>query len=284
MKILTFGEVLWDLFDTERKIGGAPLNFSAHLAKLGATVSFVSAVGNDSLGQVTLEEVKRMNIATDHIAVLNDRETGFCKVTLTDGHPSYNLARHVAYDYIPYPDIAADSWDAFYFGTLASRLPESRKTRDLLLSSVKAKEVFFDINIRGNDWSYDDLISVLPYVTILKMSREEMHVFGSDRETEISKKLFEDYTNLNLIIITLDKDGAVVFQRNKTYTSEKPKSKVLSTVGAGDSFSACFLYNYLKKYPISVCLERAILLSDYVVTQLGAVPDYPKQLYDSLTE
>ena len=32
MKYLVFGEVLWDVYPNKKYIGGAPLNFAAHLA------------------------------------------------------------------------------------------------------------------------------------------------------------------------------------------------------------------------------------------------------------
>ena len=53
--VLSFGEVLWDLFPDSRVIGGAPFNFAAHRSKLGAEVSFVSAVGQDELGEAAAE-------------------------------------------------------------------------------------------------------------------------------------------------------------------------------------------------------------------------------------
>ena len=49
MKALSFGEILWDIYPTERFIGGAPFNFAAHLARLGAEVCMLSAVGNAAL-------------------------------------------------------------------------------------------------------------------------------------------------------------------------------------------------------------------------------------------
>ena len=38
MKLRVFGEILWDIFDGDRRIGGAPFNFAAHSAALGADV------------------------------------------------------------------------------------------------------------------------------------------------------------------------------------------------------------------------------------------------------
>ena len=56
MKLIVFGEILWDVFGDEKKIGGAPFNFAAHCTKLGMDVDIVSAVGNDELGNRAIPE------------------------------------------------------------------------------------------------------------------------------------------------------------------------------------------------------------------------------------
>ena len=35
-KVLSYGEILWDVIDGQAKIGGAPFNLAGHLARLGA--------------------------------------------------------------------------------------------------------------------------------------------------------------------------------------------------------------------------------------------------------
>ena len=47
MKIQVFGDILWDVFPDKREIGGAAFNFAAHIARLGANVKMLSAVGAD---------------------------------------------------------------------------------------------------------------------------------------------------------------------------------------------------------------------------------------------
>ena len=47
MDYLCFGEILFDILSGQRKLGGAPLNVAAHLAKLGFKGSIVSSVGDD---------------------------------------------------------------------------------------------------------------------------------------------------------------------------------------------------------------------------------------------
>ena len=284
MKLIVFGEILWDVFGDEKKIGGAPFNFAAHCARLGMDVDIVSAVGNDELGDGAISAVKELNVNTKYIQTV-DYKTGHCLVTLHGGAPSYNLVENVAYDNIPVPEDLSRRADAFYFGTLVQRNARSKETlKKLLLGNYG--EIFFDINIRQNYYSADLIDNSLKYATVLKVSREEIGVLGIEgTPEEICEVLRAKYDNLKLIIVTLDADGSFVYETrsgNILY-SPKPTSKVVSTVGAGDSFSACFLSNYLRGVPLKECLKRATLLSDYVVTRLEAIPEYPEDLKAKIT-
>lgn len=287
MKILAFGEILWDVFETKKEIGGAPFNFAAHMAKLGADCYMVSALGMDELGIEAIKIVKQFGIKTDYISIL-DKPTGYCRVTFDGNTPQYELVKGVAYDFIPKQDIN-ESFDAFYMGTLAQRSAVSEASLLALFEKINVKEVFFDINIRQNYYSREIIENSLKKATILKISREEMDIFSqlgiadTSNIEELCKTLSQKYS-LKLILVTLDKDGAMLFDcKNKAAIySRKPESKVVSTVGAGDSFSACFLYNYLNGVNPEVCLDRAVTLSDYVVTKLGAIPEYETSLLDNI--
>lgn len=62
--VAVLGEVLWDLFDHSRRLGGAPLNFAAHAARLGHSALLMSAVGNDSLGEEAAEAIQAIGLTT----------------------------------------------------------------------------------------------------------------------------------------------------------------------------------------------------------------------------
>src|ERR1035441_5523272 len=51
MTILSIGEVLWDIFPSGAHLGGAPFNFAASCARLGHHAVFLTAVGDDALGE-----------------------------------------------------------------------------------------------------------------------------------------------------------------------------------------------------------------------------------------
>jgi fructokinase len=49
VKIICFGEVLWDVFPTHKTIGGAPLNVALRLKSFGNDVLMISSIGNDTV-------------------------------------------------------------------------------------------------------------------------------------------------------------------------------------------------------------------------------------------
>ena len=290
MKLLVFGEILWDLFEKERLIGGAPLNFAAHTARLGADVAMISAVGLDELGEEALRVAESFGIDTAMVD-RSERATGCCIVTLQGEMPTYELVQDKAYDAIPYPAAAQGgiAADAFYFGTLAQRGKITEETLHMILEEGSFREVFFDINIRQHYYTPAQIDWSLRHCTILKISEEEIGVLqeiGIDGSVEdMAAALGERYPNLRIVIVTLGGNGSILYRcgEKRFLHSPKPTSKPLSTVGAGDSFSAAFLCSLLAGESDETALLRATTLSDYVVTKLEAVPEIPDELLPKVT-
>ena len=286
VRAMVFGEILWDIFGDEKTVGGAPFNFAAHLAALGGSVEFCSAVGKDALGDAALKCIRRSGVSEKYMARVTT-PTGACHVTMDGkGTPKYDLLRNVAYDHIPFPEIKAD-YDLLYLGTLARRSPVSRDTARALLKSGRFREIFVDINVRKPDISREVLEESLCCATILKLSREEAGCLREfdllpeqKEEAVLAETLTKQYPNLRLVLLTLDKDGALLYdaESGQVIRSVRPVNPLVSAVGAGDSFSACFVWNYLSGRSLAESLDRGVLLSDYVVTQLGAVPEIPSEL------
>ena len=196
--------------------------------------------------------------------------------------PSYDLKMDVAYDHIA-SDKVNEAFDVLYFGTLALRSKYNLDSLADLLKKQKFKDVFVDINIRAPFYSYQTVTFCLENATILKISSEELPIVmdllsisNSVGYKEFARIVKGKYENLKMLVITLGSEGAYCYDCNndKEYSCEAQKVKVASTVGAGDSFSAAFLYQYFQKNDIQVCLESASKIAGYVVSQYDAVPNY----------
>ena len=69
MKLLSFGEVLWDVYPNKKCLGGAPLNFAAHFSKLGGEAYILSAIGNDEFKTETLKKLEAWGVCKDYLCI-----------------------------------------------------------------------------------------------------------------------------------------------------------------------------------------------------------------------
>ena len=284
MKLFAFGEVLWDVFPDKKFIGGATLNFAAHFAKQGGESYFCSAVGNDALGKDAIAEIKNFGINDDYLQILNDKLTGQCIVTLDErGIPSYNLLSDVAYDNIKNPLKKGDSFDLLYYGTLSFRGENNARELSDLLKCASFKKRFVDINIRHPHSTEKSVLFALENADIIKISDEELpFVLGvckieyDNDPKSAAVALCQKYPNIEILITTLGEKGSFAYcSAEKTlHASPAAKAEVVSTVGAGDSFAATFMMEYLSGKSIPDCLKRASEISAFVVSKKEAVPEY----------
>ncbi|HWQ49926.1 MAG TPA: carbohydrate kinase [Methanosarcina sp.] len=300
IKALTFGEALFDIIRGSAHLGGAPLNLAAHLAKLGAKPAVITAVGRDELGKSLLARAEAMGIDTSYVLTDKRRPTGTVTVELqAEGIPIFTINEGVAWDAITpgekkFEALSREEWDVFCFGTLAQRSEENRKTLQRLFSEIKAKYFFYDINLRAGYYKKEWILSSLEHSTILKMNEEEAATIScllSDTagtcKSLTSYKAFcrlvtEKYPEISVICITKGPRGAAVYNKGVYEEVETTPVEVADTVGAGDAFSAGFLYAYLSGYGVSKATSIACILGTYVASKPGAVPDYSKELMEEL--
>ncbi len=282
MRLLAFGEVLWDVYPDKRYIGGAPFNFGAHVAMHGDDVYFASAVGDDELGKETLSHIKDFGLKTDFVSVIPQKETGKCMVELGENKiPRYTLVEDVAYDYISEPK--GQNFDVLYFGTLALRSDHNLNTIKKIIDSRICKSIFVDVNIRSPFYSDRSVNLALENADYIKISDEELCVISNiglgidvENKFETVKKLAQKYANLKLVILTMGENGSYVYdcKTGAEYECSAKKVTPVSTVGAGDSFGASFISCLYKGMSIDRCLEVASCVSGFVVSCADAVPQY----------
>ena len=265
--IVGIGEALWDCFPEGRKFGGAPTNFAYHSGQFGWHSIVISAVGQDALGDEILEIIKGIKLDSRIARVAYP--TGTVQVTLSgDGIPAYEICENVACDNIPWTDeleSIAKRTRAVCFGSLAQRSPVSRATILKFLDTMDPDtERIYDINLRQHFYSLEVIEASLKRATILKLNEEEIEIVSA--------------------LFPLSGCGAVgsnVFTENETSYVDTPKVKVADTVGAGDSFTATFVAQYLKGKSIQDAHRIAVKASAFVCTQEGATPVFPKKILEA---
>ena len=282
------GEVLWDVFPNSRRFGGAVANVAFHASQLGAFSYIVSAVGDDNDGKVGVEYLKEHGIDVSGIEVVPSFPTGTVPVTLDEnGVPTYDIVEGVAWENIPWDENLADiagNLDALCFGSLAQRGEVTRQTVYKFIDNLRDDCLkVYDVNLRINGYSDEIIRTSLGKTDVLKFSDEELKVVAdiagidsSRDDSEVIKDLVAEY-GFYAVLYTLGKDGANLYTGGQEYHYCPDPIKPVSTVGAGDSFTARTIMGLLnKEEPLSV-VKNACEVAAYVCMQEGAMPALPEK-------
>jgi fructokinase len=295
-EFFTFGEILWDCLPSGRHAGGAPFNVAAHIAQLGVSVSLLSAVGQDALGDEILEVAKGKGVNVEYI----DRAriglpTGTVLATVDAlGNATYKLVQPVAWDEIIVSAeavAAVAKAGAFIFGSLASRSPYNLEQLDRLLG-VTGPLKFFDVNLRPPFADPKRIVELAARADVLKLNHDEVGQIASwlrtgeatpnppENAEAVAKACaaLSAATNTPRICVTMGAAGAALWDRGQLATALAPKVVVKDTVGAGDAFMAGLIVGLTRGADTQTVLENACRLGAIVASHDGATPLLPKEL------
>ena len=269
LNILVFGEILFDVCEQDARLGGAPLNLAVHLHRLGAETTLISAVGQDRPGDDAIRKIADEGIDTGRIARVS-HPTGRVNVTLDKAKiPSYCFLPECAWDFIPVPSAIPVTPDLFCFGTLAQRGEVSRGTLRTLLAGLECKK-FCDVNLRQNFYSKSILEESLAVSDLAKLNDEELEIIARLFNIEPHPEALAERFRLDTVILTLGPRGCEVWNAGNTIYAPACPAHVVSTVGAGDAFSAGFLFHFLSGSGLKAAAEEGNRLAAQVAALPGA--------------
>jgi len=286
-KIIGIGETLWDLLPTGKQLGGAPANFAYHARTLGADARVISRIGQDNPGREILDRLQKLGLPTDTIQIDRSAPTGAVSVTLDPaGQPQYTIHENVAWDNLalePIAQTAAAEADAICFGTLAQRHEPSRSTILSLVQATPAKGLrIFDINLRQQYYSRALAKQSLGLANVLKVNDSElpelakMFALSGDERAQIAQ-LTERY-ELRAVAFTRGDRGSLLYSANRWSDHPGISTKVVDTIGAGDSFTAAMTLGLLARWELDKINRHANEIAAYVASCAGATPALPPQL------
>ena len=176
-----------------------------------------------------------------------------------------------------------ENWDAFSFGTLAQRTKSNRDLLYDLLEHLPSHDIFYDVNIRQGFYQKEWIEHSLKSSTIVKLNDEEAVTLSNlllgkmlDRK-DFCQAIFNRYS-LKIICITLGENGSIVYDGIDYYHVPGIQVEVVDTVGAGDGYSAAFLFSFLSGASLKESALFANQVGGYVASQAGAVPEYTPAL------
>jgi fructokinase len=285
MRVISIGEVLWDLVGNGEHLGGATFNFSAHLSRLGHEVAFVSGVGADERGQRVIERMAALGLTPQYLHIDKDNPTGIAAVALaSDGQPKFILQRPAAYDF---PQLSEDQFrnlfsrpvDWVYFGTLHQIGSQARQmTRQILERAGDARR-FYDINLRLDGYNPSLLRELMASATIVKLNHEEVDsiaaMFGT-RPVSLEKfcRRYAEANGWDCVCVTRGSEGCAVLRGDQYIEASGYSVNVVDAVGAGDAFAAAFIHGINRDWPLAEIADFANRVGALVASRRGAIPDW----------
>ncbi|MGD7652992.1 MAG: carbohydrate kinase family protein [Verrucomicrobiales bacterium] len=290
-KIAGIGELLWDVFPTQKRLGGAPANFAYHCNRLGAEAYPVSCVGDDPLGTEIRRQLRDTKVSDRYVFECATHPTGTVDVVLESGKPTYQIHQDVAWDHIPYTpplEALASTLDAACFGSLSQRSCTSRATIHSILRHMPESSLrIFDVNLRQNFFSKTIIEESLELATALKLSDEELPVlagfFNLSGDTAAQLDQLLRKFQLDLIAYTRGPDGSMLHGTRGSDDFPGCDGLAVDSVGAGDSFTAALCMATLRGWPLPAVNRFANEVATFVCSQKGATPVLPEHFlnYDA---
>ena len=285
MKIVSVGEVLWDVLPSTEHLGGAPFNFAWHAHNLGHQVCFISAVGDDPHGNQALKQMAGAGLSTRFIRRVPDHPTGTVTVAMNPlGLPHYTIHRPAAYDFPALHPSDLDTLlhpapDWIYFGTLQQMSAPAHDLTLRLLASAPSAKRFYDINVRTNSFTPELVRPLARHADVLKLNEEEVPALR--QIGAIQGNSWEQFCRdclsafqLDAICITLGPNGCALLLDNEYLESPGFPIEVADTIGAGDAFSAALLHGINAGWTASQIAGFANRVGALVASHPGGTPKW----------
>jgi sugar/nucleoside kinase (ribokinase family) len=252
-------------------LGGSSSILAHNLAALGSRVGFQSRIGDDDLGQTALQTLQQGGVDVSQVR----RVPGAVKTGLT-----VILQREAWRNMVTYSGTIAElMWDDLDLDYLADsrhfhvssyylqrglrpRVPELfRKMKEAGLT------VSLDTNDDPDDGWEGGLHEALRYIDVfLPNEREAQKAAGvSDLETAVKKLA----GLVPLVVVKLGREGALAQRGAERFSSPALKVEAVDAVGAGDSFDAGFLHQYVRGADLPACLAAGNVSGAFSTTRPG---------------
>lgn len=268
-------------------VAGAESTVASYLAMLGHHAIWLSAVGDDPIGERIVSEIRSAGVYTAHVKRDRSAPSGvYFKDPRIGGPTAVHYYRNGSAASRMRPDTFADFRylrdDLIHLSgitpALSSTCSELVETviRDAHAAHAR---VAFDVNFRRGLWRAEDAAGTLAALAnrsdIVFVGLDEAHeLWGTPTPEDVREVLPQP----ELLIVKDGAIGATGFQRSSSRFEPALSVEVVEPVGAGDAFAAGFLHGMLERLDLSGCLRFGHLLASSSLSSPGDLGPLPTEL------
>jgi sugar/nucleoside kinase (ribokinase family) len=253
-------------------LGSSSAILAHNLASLGSKVAFSSSIGGDSFGEICLRYLGASGADLSRVRRFDGQTTGVT-IILPSGTQRYILTYPGTMATMSYTDLDLRyALDAKHFHLSSYFLHRTLRPQIPKLFR-EAKKAGLTTSLDTNDdpdgqWT-DDLLEILPFVDVLLPNEREaclmVHLDDVNRAAEILSQ------RVPLLVIKQGEKGAFARRGNETFTAPPLTVAMTDPIGAGDSFDAGFLHQFVRGQGIETCLRFANVTGALCATRAGGI-------------
>ena len=264
MRIFSVGETTYDiLFRDGQPVsacsGGSAYNSAISLGRCGLPISLISTFGDDQIGDLSSEFLKRNGVKCELIKRFNGRSRIALAFFDSDNNAGYSFYPASEEVFPEYPTPQKN--DIILLGSSFALRDNGRDKLLRFLEEAQKMEciVIYDPNARQCMTDKPDLlhkiIGNMALATIIKGSDQDFrNIFGVS-SGESAWSLIPEQEK-HVLVYTKGGDGAEIFEHDTHLEIPAQATKVVSTIGAGDNFSAGIVYGLYQKLIAGVPLKQ----------------------------
>ena len=304
--ILVCGENVIDFIPSEEKkeyfkacIGGSPLNTALSLGRLNQKVYFFSRISNDFFGEKIINFLNKNNVNTS----LVQRTDDLTAVAIVSDKKNPQFSFHAAQtadrninEYSLDNDFR-DNLSLAHFSSISLVLEPGSETYFKMMKDLQKKSLIsIDPNIReslipNKNFYIDRFKQFLTIADIIKLSDEDFEYFASLKDKDSIIKEWILNNKVSVIILTQGPIGVTLYTKKYKISIKSIKTKVVDTIGAGDSFQAGVISwlmnnNFIFKNKLKIldktewksCLDYANKIASFCCMKEGCDPPFEKDL------
>jgi 2-dehydro-3-deoxygluconokinase len=299
LDLLTVGEPLICLAASGRlaaapslgkSMGGAEANVAIGLARLGLRAGYVSRVGADPFGDEIVRTLRGEGVDVSRVQRSPQRPTGLMVKELrspADVRVHYYRQGSAATELDGIGEVPPARYVHATGITLALGAGPAAAVHELLAAArAMGASVSFDPNIRLKLWSLDDAVAavreVLPSVHDLLLSEAEALAVAGARDLDAALRVLADH-GIARVVVRRGAEGAVgVAGGGRVAVAAEAAGPVLDSVGAGDAFTAGYLFERLAGRAFAAAMATGAWAAGHVVAHTGDYEGLPDRAdYDA---
>jgi len=261
------------VLDFQETPGGSAANTIVGLAKLGLKTGFIGKVADDYEGQLLINDFKREDVNTDGIVVVKEGRSGVVTAYVDKKgeralyvHPSVN-------DSLTFEQINLEYTKQARFLHLTSVDEKPFQAQKKLIEEVSDVKVSLDPGEIYARKGLTKLRSLIKKSFVVLPSEGELKMLTGKRWKEGAKMLVKE--GAGIVAVKLGEKGCYVTDGKEAHLIEPFKVNVVDTTGAGDAFSAGFLYGLINDLDLYQCGRLGNFVASRCVTKVGARTGLP---------